>query len=178
MFFLIRSAVCIGTVAVLATGGNQTGMGRVIDSGGRQVAQSLGRACVASNGCLRLGMDLVATGGQGKPRKGRGPLRSVGRYADGLGSRAGLDRTGWPTGGRVVAPASGDACAALRVRLTTMGVSFFGSATRPWRCRSWLRRRRAFLRSLARGADAASSIRAFSRPPIDAAARQRRFRSA
>ena len=66
----------------------------------------------------------------------------------------------------------------LRVRLTTMGVSFFGSATRPWRCRSWLRRRRAFLRSLARGADAASSIRAFSRPPIDAAARQRRFRSA
>ena len=52
---------------MLATGGNQTGMGRVIDSGGRQMAQSLGRACVASNGCLRLGMDLVATAAKVNP---------------------------------------------------------------------------------------------------------------
>ena len=61
MFFLMRSVVCIGIVAVLATGGDKTGMGRMIDSGGRQAVQSLGHACVASNDCLRLGMGIVAT---------------------------------------------------------------------------------------------------------------------
>ena len=60
MFFLIRSAVCIGTVAVLATGGGQAGMRRVIDSDGRQVVRDLGRACLASNGCLRFGLGVVA----------------------------------------------------------------------------------------------------------------------
>ncbi len=71
MFFLMRSVVCIGVVAVLATGGGKTGIGRVIDSGGRDAAQSLGRACIASNECLRLGMDLVATMG------GTGPAKTV-----------------------------------------------------------------------------------------------------
>ncbi len=61
MFFLMRSVVCIGIVAVLATGGGKTGIGRVIPSGGRDAVQSLGRACVASNECLRLGMGLVTT---------------------------------------------------------------------------------------------------------------------
>ena len=70
MFFLIRSAVCIGTVAVLVTGGDRAGMGRVIDSGGHEVVQSLSRACVASNDCLRLGMGLVATvSGPGPTRR-------------------------------------------------------------------------------------------------------------
>ena len=81
MFFLIRSVVCIGTVAVLATGGDQTGMGRVIDSGGRQVMQSLGRACVASNGCLRFGMGLVAKAATVDPGRAAVPLE---RSADTL----------------------------------------------------------------------------------------------
>ncbi len=46
---------------MLATGGGKAGLGDVIPTDGRQAAQSLGQACVASNDCLRIGMGLVAT---------------------------------------------------------------------------------------------------------------------
>ncbi len=67
MFFLIRSAVCIGAVALLVTGGGNAGLGRVLDTDGRDVAQSLGQACIASSGCLRIGMGLVATAARADP---------------------------------------------------------------------------------------------------------------
>ena len=101
MFFLIRSAVCIGAVALLATGGGKTDIGRVLDIGGRETAQRLGSR---------------RNGGQGRSRQARGTLRPVGRHADGIGSGAGLDGTGRSTGGRVGAPASGNACAALSLQ--------------------------------------------------------------
>ena len=78
MFFLIRSAVCIGAVALLATGGGKTDIGRVLDIGGRETAQRLGQACVASNDCLRIGMGLVATAARGGPGRRAAPSdRSV-----------------------------------------------------------------------------------------------------
>ncbi len=46
---------------MLATGGGRAAIGRVVDTGGREAAQSLGQACVASNDCLRIGMGLVTT---------------------------------------------------------------------------------------------------------------------
>ena len=61
MFFLVRAAVCIGAVALVAAGGDKAGLPRVVDTAGRDAAQSLGQACVASDDCLRIGMGLVAT---------------------------------------------------------------------------------------------------------------------
>lgn len=99
MFFLIRSAVCIGTVAVLAAaGGDKAGMGRVFDSGGREAVQNLGRACVASNDCLRLGMSVVAAV-SGSGHAGR--LMPTDRSTDTLNASDLLPAWGAPRGRRV-----------------------------------------------------------------------------
>ena len=81
MFFLIRSAVCIGAVALLATGGGKAGLGHLLDTDGRDVAQTLGQACVASNDCLRIGMGLVETAARVDPDQRAAPLE---RSADTL----------------------------------------------------------------------------------------------
>ena len=61
MLFLVRSAVCIGAVALLAAGGGESGLGRLIHDAGRDAAQNLGQACIVSHDCLRIGMGLAAT---------------------------------------------------------------------------------------------------------------------
>ena len=77
MFFLIRSAVCIGAVALLAMGGGEAGFGRVLDTGGRKAAQSLGQACMASSACLRMGMGVVATAARVDDQRAAPVERSV-----------------------------------------------------------------------------------------------------
>ncbi len=61
MFFLFRSAFCIGAVALAAAGnGDRVGLESLMDHAGPEVVQSLGRACLTSQDCLRIGMTLVA----------------------------------------------------------------------------------------------------------------------
>ncbi len=55
MFFLARSALCIGVVAAAATGIGTGPLATAIDRGAREAAEGVGRACLASHECLRAG---------------------------------------------------------------------------------------------------------------------------
>ena len=60
MFFLIRSACCIGVVALFAASGDGSSLRTVVDDGGRNLARHLGEACIASRECQHVGMSLAS----------------------------------------------------------------------------------------------------------------------
>ena len=55
VFFLTRSALCIGIVAAVASGGGAARLVTTIDHGARDSLEGAGRACLASSDCLRIG---------------------------------------------------------------------------------------------------------------------------
>ncbi len=55
MFFLARSALCIGVVAAAASGIGTGRFAAAIDQSAREAADGVGRACLASRDCLRAG---------------------------------------------------------------------------------------------------------------------------
>ena len=61
MFFMAKSTLCIGVVAVLAAGASGRGDIRdAVATGGRAAAASLGRSCAASTDCVGLGTRVAA----------------------------------------------------------------------------------------------------------------------
>ena len=67
MFFLARSALCIGAVAAAAGGLGGEGLVTAADRGARQVAADAGRACLASSTCLRVGTAALSAAGGASP---------------------------------------------------------------------------------------------------------------
>ena len=64
MFFVAKATLCIGLVAVVASqagGGPAAGL----DGDARAAAASLGRACLASSDCLRVGAGVLAAASGG-----------------------------------------------------------------------------------------------------------------
>lgn len=55
VFFLTRSALCIGIVAAVASGDGAGRLATAIDRGARDSLEGAGRACLASSDCLRIG---------------------------------------------------------------------------------------------------------------------------
>lgn len=87
MFFLARSALCIGIVAA-AAGGIGTGpVAEAIDRSARDAAEGVGRACLASSDCLRVGAAALSAAA-GDARRGRAG-EPAGSPATPRGSEAG-----------------------------------------------------------------------------------------
>ena len=64
MLFLFRSVLCIGVVATAAAGGSGPALHTAVSRAGRDLAQDVGQACVASRDCRRIGTTLVSAAAQ------------------------------------------------------------------------------------------------------------------
>jgi hypothetical protein len=101
MFFVAKATLCIGLVAVVASqAGGSPGAG--LDADTRAAAASLGRACLASSDCLRVGAGVLAAASGGAvaapelriphPRAAA-PMAGTRRASDGARGRDATDRT-------------------------------------------------------------------------------------
>lgn len=84
MFFLTRSALCIGLVALAASdAGGADALRAAVGDGARGAATTLGRACLGSSECLRAGTLVVAAAAPSGPQD---PRRDTGRALGTLAS--------------------------------------------------------------------------------------------
>lgn len=93
MFFVAKATLCIGLVAVVASqagGGSAAGL----DGHARAAAASLGRACLASSDCLRVGAGvLAAASGGAVATRAATETVALRRVSDGPRHRAATGRT-------------------------------------------------------------------------------------
>ena len=88
VFFLTRSALCIGIVAIAASGVGTDRLATTIDRGARDGLDGAARACLGSSDCLRVGTAaLSAVTGEGSNDHERAALPSNEPARHGTGLR-------------------------------------------------------------------------------------------